>query len=73
MNFPTIRNSTRVTDTLVSLLDNIFTNCIKKMIAAIINSDVSDHFPVAVRIEVGITKNKLPNLTTAHSFDSVAF
>ena len=71
--FPTIRNPTRITDTSASLLDNIFTNCIRNSFsAAIICSDISDHFPVAVRINLSIVKNKLLNISASRSFNSAA-
>ena len=71
--FPTIRNPTRITETSATLLDNIFTNCIRNNFsAAVIYSDISDHLPVAVRIETGVPKNKLHNFYTSRSFDSVS-
>jgi len=71
--FPTIRNPTRITETTATLLYNIFTNCIRNNFsAAIICSDISDHFPVAVRIELKVVKIKLCNFQTSRSFDPVS-
>ena len=68
--FPIIRNPTRITESSISLLDNIFTNCIRNNFsAAIIYSDISDHFPIAVRFEEGDIKNKSCNVYTSRSFD----
>jgi hypothetical protein len=51
--FPSIYNPTRVTDTCATLLDNIFTNCIKlDFKSAIILSDISDHYPVILHLNL---------------------
>lgn len=68
--FPTIRNPTRIADTSATLIDNIFINCIKNEFnSAILFNDVSDHLPVAIRIEANITKQKLSHFHKKRVFD----
>jgi len=51
------------------LTDNIFTNYIRNHFStAIICGDISDHFPVAVRIELKVVKIKVCNFQTSRSF-----
>jgi len=71
--FPTIRNPTRIIETTATLIDNIFTNCIRNNFStAILCSDISDHFPVTVRIELKVVKIKLCNFQTSRSFDPIS-
>jgi hypothetical protein len=57
--FPCIHNPTRVTDVTSTLLDNIFTNTVKHEIrSAIIYSDISDHYPVAIHVSRQTLNNK---------------
>ena len=54
---PTIFYPTRITGNSATLIDNIFFNSILyKYETAIIYSDVSDHLPVAIHIDLKITK-----------------
>ena len=51
--FPTIRHPTRVTDSSATLLDDIFTNnCKYEMFSAIMYCDISDHYPVALHVDL---------------------
>lgn len=50
---PTIHQPTRITTTSSTLLDNIFTNNMKyKLKSAILYSDISDHLPVLINIDL---------------------
>ena len=54
---PTIFYPTRITGNSATLIDNIFFNSISyKYDTAIIYSDVSDHLPVAIHIDLQISK-----------------
>ena len=53
--FPTISYLTRITETSATLFDNIVTNNIRhKMAAAIVYSDISDHLPVVMCVDLQI-------------------
>ena len=56
---PLICHPTRVTSTSATLIDNIFTNVTAKCDkSAIVYSDVSDHFPIAIQCNLS-TKPKI--------------
>ena len=56
---PVIRAPTRITTRSATILDNIYVNCSSSYDAAIVFSDISDHLPVAVHIDVYLdTKNE---------------
>jgi len=60
---PVIHNPTRVTDTSATLLDNIFINTtLYKMSSAVVYSSISDHLPIALRIETSLIKNTFQKL-----------
>ena len=55
---PTIFYPTRITDTTATLIDNIFFNSIMYQFkTAIVYSDISDHLPVAIHINLNLSKN----------------
>ena len=55
---PTIFYPTRITDTSATLIDNIFFNSIMHQFeTAIVYSDISDHLPVAIHINLNLSKN----------------
>jgi len=58
---PTISKPTRITDLTSSLIDNIFTNQWNKVNASsIIVTDISDHLPIMVRLNLNMPKcNKM--------------
>ena len=55
---PLINKPTRVTSNSVSIIDNIFTNCIFdiSLKKGIIKSDITDHFPIFVALNVSNCK-----------------
>ena len=56
---PLICHQTRVTSTSATLIDNIFTNVTAKCErSAIVYSDVSDHFPIAIQCNLSTNLNK---------------
>ena len=61
---PTILKPTRITDLTSSLIDNIFTNKWNKVnISSIIVTDISDHLPIMVRLNLNMPKcNKMETL-----------
>src|SRR5688572_9023201 len=61
---PTILKPTRITDLTSSLIDNIFTNKWNKVnISSIIVTDISDHLPIMVRLDLNMPKcNKMETL-----------
>lgn len=68
---PTIRHPTRITETSATLLDNIFSNNLQyKMDTAILYSDISDHLPVVMHIDLKLQKNKFVNLRSIRIYDS---
>ena len=68
--FPLIKSPTRVTDYSATLIDNIFTNNITTIYAALLCSDISDHFPICAFLDHSSkkqspsTSNKERNLNT---------
>jgi endonuclease/exonuclease/phosphatase family metal-dependent hydrolase len=51
---PSILIPTRITTSSATLIDNIFTNCISNNLrSAIIQTDISDHFPIAIHFNTG--------------------
>ena len=55
---PTIRHPTRITESSATLLNNILTNNIRfKMDTAIIYSDISDHLPVVMHINLNVIRS----------------
>jgi hypothetical protein len=72
--FPAIQNPTRISEDSATLLDNIFIRCFKNNVhSTIIYSDISDHLPVAVRVEYTMSsKNKLPTEIYKRSFNPQA-
>ena len=59
---PTIFHPNRITETSATLIDNIFFNSIAYQFeTAIVYSDISDHFPVAIHINLKISKNTPTN------------
>ena len=67
--FPTIRHPTRITDSSATLLDNIFTNCIENFSeSANVLSDISDHLPVGIRVDVNPIKNNFHSRRKTCSF-----
>ncbi|HMK58436.1 MAG TPA: reverse transcriptase family protein [Nitrososphaeraceae archaeon] len=57
---PTIRFPTRITASSATLLDNIFTNNLRyKMDTAIVYSDISDHLPVLMYIDLKLSKKQI--------------
>ena len=71
---PTINVPTRITEFSSSLIDNIFVFCKNpNMKAAVIYSDISDHFPILVRIEAKFVKKQHQKVqkTRIYSPDSI--
>ena len=69
--FPTVNKPTRVTGQTATLIDNIFVNCFKNSVkSAIIYSDISDHFPIAIQIEKSVRKVNLNVNYKKRIFDS---
>ena len=58
---PVIRSPTRITSKSATILDNIFINCNTHYDSAIVYSDISDHLPVAVHIELKLDSRKKSN------------
>ena len=54
--FPLIKTPTRVTEFSRTLIDNIFTNNFSPHISGVIQSDISDHFPIFTLTESFLTK-----------------
>ena len=53
---PSITKPTRITSNTSTLIDNILSNCISKMIDSfIIVTDISDHLPVMVRVNLTLS------------------
>lgn len=55
--FPTISKPTRVSGTVASLIDNIFTNNITDITPGILLTNISDHFPVFIQTSVEQSKS----------------
>ena len=69
--FPTITHPTRIADQSATLIDNIFVNGLTKMFnSAIIYSDISDHFPVAIHMALVLSKQKQPTHCKTRCYDS---
>jgi hypothetical protein len=67
---PVIHNPTRVSDSSATLLDNIFVNtCQYKMSSAVVYSNISDHFPIALRLETSLVKNIAPKIVKKRIYD----
>ena len=60
---PTICQPTRITEFSSTLIDNIFVNCIKlDYNSVIVYSDISDHLPVAIHLNVNLLKHKIEKM-----------
>ncbi len=71
---PTICHPTRITESTATLLDNIFTNNLRhRMETAILYTDISDHLPVVMHIDLKLCKNKFSNshTTRLYSLESI--
>ena len=53
---PFINIPTRITDHSATLIDNIFTNNRKIIRTAVLQSDISDHFPIFMSIDVNVCR-----------------
>jgi len=70
---PTITHPTRISDFSATLIDNIFINTVKyKMDTVIIYCDISDHLPIAIRIQTKLIKNKLPTTIKKRIYDDMS-
>jgi len=57
---PTIHKPIRITDTSATLIENIFINTILfRFEAAIVYSDISDHYPIIIRLDFKIQKQNV--------------
>ena len=66
---PTINKPTRVTDIYATLIDNIITNAnLSNVISSIIYSDISDHFPIFLQIDVPLKPIKQPRVMFKRRF-----
>lgn len=69
--FPTIKNPTRISDQSATLIDNIFINCVKeKFSSGIVYSDISDHLPIAIHLDLNIVKKRAPVFIKKRLFDA---
>ncbi len=71
---PTIHHPTRITESSATLLDNIFTNNFKfRMKSAIVYSDISDHLPVVLHVDMQVNKynNSLNYSKRVYDSDSI--
>jgi len=67
---PVIHHPTRISDTSATLLDNFFINTTQfKMSSAIVYSAVSDHLPIALRLESTLIKNVVPKIINKRVYD----
>ncbi len=66
---PAIYKPTRITDCTATLIDNIFTNCLSNCVhSSIIFSDISDHLPVAIVVDLKVRNPKGPKFIYKRHF-----
>ena len=69
---PTIHKPTRITETSATLLDNILTNNYRyNMDTAILYSDISDHLPVVMRVNLSLSRNELDKICVKRVYSDV--
>jgi len=70
---PCINIPTRVTETSATLIDNFFVkNKNPSMKAAVIYTDISDHYPIMLQLIDQNKKSKPPKTVTKRIFDPVS-
>lgn len=68
---PTIDKPTRVTETSATLIDNFFVNNLKiDRSTGILYSDISDHYPIILKLDLNITKNRPPKFVSKRIFNT---
>jgi hypothetical protein len=67
---PAIHHPTRITATASTLLDNIFSNNMKyKMESAILYSDISDHLPVLINVDLKLCKGTVSSSRSSRMYN----